>query len=232
MEEGKTGNPLGGDASPAPPGPAPPAAPGGRRAPPRADLGPAQPFPFRLVWVFYGAMAVLAVVWRALFDGSLPWAVPGADALPVAQRIGAGLAAGALGLTASWAWIATSPRAARLSAELARMIGPMGAGAAWGVAFASGFAEEILFRGALQPHLGWLLASVLFGAVHYLRGRDLWIWAVYATISGLGLGALFAWSGDVLAPAVAHTVLNGVQLSRLGRRNRARALSRRPASGP
>ena len=57
--------------------------------------------------------------------------------------------------------------------------------------------------------------------MHYLPGPGLWIWTVYAFGAGLVLGALFQWTGDVVAPVVAHTVLNGMNLSWLGRRHRA-----------
>ena len=54
------------------------------------------------------------------------------------------------------------------------------------VALASGTAEEILFRGALQPRFGLLLTSLAFGVVHVQYGL---VWALLSTgTTGLVLG--------------------------------------------
>ncbi len=54
------------------------------------------------------------------------------------------------------------------------------------VALASGTAEEILFRGALQPRFGLLLTSLAFGVVHVQYGL---VWALLSTgATGLVLG--------------------------------------------
>jgi membrane protease YdiL (CAAX protease family) len=166
-------------------------------------------------------MVLVALLWRGWWDQAWPWADPTEETAALWVRIGAGLAVGFAGVALSRVWIARSERAARLSDELGRMLGPMTALTAWGLAIASGFGEELLFRGAAQPALGIVLASLLFAAVHYLPGPGLWIWTLYAALAGLALGGLFHWTGDVLAPALAHTVLNGVNLSWLGRQNRA-----------
>ncbi len=196
------------------------AAPSGRRP---ANLLTERRFPVGLAWGFYAAMAAIALLWRGFWDGQLPWSVPGASPLPLAVRIVAGVVVGLAAVGASRWWIGQSERASRLSEELGRMLGPMSASAAWGLALASGVGEELLFRGAAQPALGIVLASLLFAAVHYLPGPGLWIWSLYALAAGLVLGGLFEWTGDALAPVVAHAVLNGVNLNWLARENRARA---------
>ena len=218
MDDGNRRNSLGDPGSPGPSSPAPGPAP--RR---HANLLPAPQFPTVLAWGFYAVMALLAVLWRFWWDGELPWSVPGVEPLALPIRLAAGIATGLAGVALSRWWIARSERGARLSDELGRMLGPMAAGTAWGLALASGLGEELLFRGAAQPAIGWLLASALFAAVHYLPGPGLWIWMLYAFGAGLVLGALFHWTGDVVAPVTAHAVLNGLNLSWLGRQNRERA---------
>ena len=193
------------------------------------NLLPPPRFPVRLAWLFYGALAALAVVWRYLFDGELPWSAPGRAPLPLAVRLAAGLGVGLAGVWLSRRWEARSALGARLSAELSQAIGPVTAPMAWSLGLASGLGEELLFRGAIQPHLGWLWASALFGAVHFLPGPGLWIWTVYSFAGGLALGGLFAWTGDVVAPVTAHVVLNGLQLQWTA--TRPGSLSR-PPSGP
>lgn len=196
----------------------------------QANLLPQQRFPVGLALAFYAGMGVVALLWRGWWDQDWPWAAPGVEAAPLWLRLGAGLAVGSAGVVLSRVWMARSERAARLSDELARMLGPMTTPVAWGLAIASGLGEEVLFRGAAQPTLGIVAASLLFAAVHYLPGPGLWIWTLYAAGAGLVLGGLFHWTGDLLAPVLAHTVLNGVNLSWLGRQNRA-AAEREPSAG-
>ena len=212
MADGKISEPLGEEVSSEPP------------AAPRiqANLLPEQGFPVRLGWAFYALMVVLAFVWRGLWDGGVPWSAPGTALAPLPIRLAAGAGVGLAGVALSRWWIARSELGTRLSDTLGQILGPMGMGTAWGLALASGVGEELLFRGAAQPALGLWIASVLFAVVHYLPGPGLWIWMLYALGAGGVLGGLFHWTGDVVAPVTAHTVLNGLNLSWLGRRNRRR----------
>lgn len=75
----------------------------------------------------------------------------------------------------------------------------------------SGLAEEILFRGWLQTTLGLIPASILFGLVH-VWGREGIGYGLYATGLGAVLGALFAWTGNLWAPVLAHGVNNLIGL--------------------
>ncbi len=81
----------------------------------------------------------------------------------------------------------------------------------------SGLAEEILFRGWLQTTLGLIPASILFGVVH-VWGREGIGYGLYATGLGAVLGALFAWTGNLWTPVLAHGVNNllGLGAVRLG----------------
>jgi membrane protease YdiL (CAAX protease family) len=99
--------------------------------------------------------------------------------------------------------------------ELAALVRGLTPAAALLLAAVSGLAEEALFRGALQPALGWLAASALFGLAHFLPRPGLRSWSLAAALAGLGLGKLFAWSGDLVAPVLAHALLNAVNLLRL-----------------
>jgi hypothetical protein len=83
------------------------------------------------------------------------------------------------------------------------------------LAVASGVAEEAFFRGVLQPALGWLLASLIFGLVHLAPKRELLPWTGFALAAGLVLGALFESTGNLVAPIVAHVGINAVNLRRL-----------------
>jgi membrane protease YdiL (CAAX protease family) len=70
------------------------------------------------------------------------------------------------------------------------------------IALAAGIGEEVLFRGALQDRLGFLLASALFGLLHPFT-------PAYAALAGL-LGAYLGWlqlrQGNLLVPILAHAL--------------------------
>ena len=70
----------------------------------------------------------------------------------------------------------------------------------------SGVGEEALFRGALQPEIGIVAASLLFGAVHAGPDRRYLPWTLFAVGGGFLYGALYDWTGGILAPMVAHAL--------------------------
>jgi hypothetical protein len=171
----------------------------------------------RLVLGFYAAMGGIALIWRLGADGVLPWAeAPGEAVLPIPWRIAAGLGAGAALVAVSRFWTARSAAGRALAAELARVLGPLSARRAAAFALASGLAEEALFRGALQPQVGALAATLLFAAAHFVPAPKLRIWSLFALLAGAVFAALFAWTGDLLAPALAHALVNAVNLRWLG----------------
>jgi membrane protease YdiL (CAAX protease family) len=65
-------------------------------------------------------------------------------------------------------------------------------------------AEEILFRGALQPDLGIWATAVLFGLLH-AYGK---LYIVVAILAGIGLGFLYQLSGSLPAAIAAHGLYN------------------------
>ena len=81
----------------------------------------------------------------------------------------------------------------------------------------AGIPEEILFRGALQPTLGIVPASILFGALHALTPA----YFIYATLAGMLLGGLADWRDGLWAPIAAHVVIDTVTFVLLIRRWRA-----------
>jgi membrane protease YdiL (CAAX protease family) len=95
-----------------------------------------------------------------------------------------------------------------LHAEFRARLGPLRSTEIWVFATTSGVAEELFFRGAMQPALGLFLSSLVFGAVHVGPSRRFWTWTLWAGVMGLVLGALYEGSGTLLAPIVAHVVIN------------------------
>ncbi len=70
------------------------------------------------------------------------------------------------------------------------------------ISIAAGVGEEILFRGVLQPRLGLVFTSVLFGILHPFT-------LVYAVLAGF-LGAYLGWlqlkTGNLAVPVVVHAL--------------------------
>lgn len=178
------------------------------------------------VW-FYGAMAIVAVLWRAGGYGESIWAPTLADATeavapwPLLHSIGAGAGIAGLALGVSWLLSEHSGWGRKVATRLAAQLPPISVADALLLAFASGLAEEMFFRGALQPRAGLVVASVLFGVLHMPSERSLWPWTGFALAMGFALGWLFEVSGSLVGPVVAHTLINGVTLPLLTRRYRS-----------
>ena len=95
------------------------------------------------------------------------------------------------------------------------------------VSLGAGVGEELLFRGLIQhgAHQAWgavpalLLASVLFGAAHYVNR----VYFVAATFMGVVFGLLLIWTGSLLTPITTHAVYDFLALEQLVRQFRAPA---------
>jgi uncharacterized protein len=83
-----------------------------------------------------------------------------------------------------------------------------GDGGLWLVALASATGEELLFRGLLVPLVGVVASSVVFGVLHQIRGHARWGWMAWATIMGALFGSMFAATGSLAGPLVAHAAVN------------------------
>jgi membrane protease YdiL (CAAX protease family) len=84
------------------------------------------------------------------------------------------------------------------------------------IAALSALAEELVFRGLLMPWLGVLPQALLFGVVHaQLSGPSRWVWVAWASVVGLALGCMFALTGSLLGPMLAHALINGLNLAYL-----------------
>ena len=76
-------------------------------------------------------------------------------------------------------------------------------------------AVGFFFRGLLVPIVGVVPPALLFGLVHQMKGPSRWVWAGWATVVGLMLGAVFALTGSLVGPLLAHAVINAANLAYL-----------------
>ena len=79
------------------------------------------------------------------------------------------------------------------------------------IAVAAGIGEELLFRGALQPEVGLIPASLVFGALH-MGGRGTLAFGCWVAVMGGLLGWLAVATGGLLAPIVAHALYDAAAL--------------------
>jgi membrane protease YdiL (CAAX protease family) len=171
----------------------------------------------KLAALFYGALFGAAWGWAALTQRSLFFA--DADALrrgvhPLGDPA-LGLLAGGLVILLSREFTRRSRWGENLARALAAVLGPLSMADCVVLALLSGVAEEAFFRGALQPRVGLVAASLLFALAHFAPRRDLWPWTLFSLAAGLLLGALFEATGNLLAPVVAHATINAVNLRML-----------------
>lgn len=136
-----------------------------------------------------------------------------ADALvPHAVSAVLGLALAAAIVVGTRWLVKTKPWAAALHEDLRPIARALGPESIVIVALASSIGEETLFRGALVPALGPILSSLLFGALHQLRGRSRLSWWFFATLVGASFAYLFRFTGSLVGPLLAHAIVNGMNL--------------------
>ncbi len=68
------------------------------------------------------------------------------------------------------------------------------------ISLLAGIGEEFLFRGVIQIKFGIVIASIIFGLLHFVSPA----YAVVTTVMGFYLGVVFQLSGGLLAPVIIH----------------------------
>jgi membrane protease YdiL (CAAX protease family) len=180
------------------------------------DPHPQNPLVRRALY-FYAAFLGVAILWRVGFQGqSLLLATP-SDEIHWLRDVALGLAAGALVIVASAEITARTRMGTALAQALGAALGPLRTRDCVVLALVSGVAEEALFRGALQPQVGLVWASVVFALAHLVPRRELLPWSVFSLAAGFLLGGLYAATGNLIAPVVAHFAINAVNLRKLSR---------------
>ena len=196
---------------------------------------------------FYGAMIAAALIWRVgLYGEPIVFSGPEAEAAGLRPlRDGAlGVAIGLAVVAASHVMTSFTRWGETLARQLGEALGPISVPDAVLLAIASGLGEELFFRGALQPRVGLVLASILFGLVHFVPRREMLPWTGFAIVMGFLLGAVFEWTGNLVAPggrarrrqrhqpAVPHPPLRWRRLISPARVRRPRSRPRRRAAAP
>lgn len=134
-----------------------------------------------------------------------------------------GLGLGVLTVVASRVLEHTTDWARVLGEEFRKILGKLTPTQALIFAVTSGIGEEIFFRGFLQQALsdlafgggstGWILglivASTIFGLIHIGPDRKKFLpWTIMALVLGVLFGLLYLYTGNILAPIIAHFTIN------------------------
>lgn len=173
--------------------------------------------PWRLAALLYLAMAVLALGLTMVVHEGHPLAHPSPwlrldSATAAGASAALGLALAALVVAMTRVFVARFAWAKQLRDELGTPVRGLGVGALLALAALSSVAEEMFFRGLLQPAVGLAASSLLFGAVHRPRGPSRWVWPAWATGVGLGLGGIHQLTGSLVGALVAHAAINAANL--------------------
>jgi membrane protease YdiL (CAAX protease family) len=169
--------------------------------------------------VAYGLLSAVAVTIALALGGHAwehpaPWLTLGKPArIALSAALGLGLAAVAIVATrivvVHFSW------GRRLHRDLRPMARDLSPGHILLLAGLSSIGEELLFRGLLTPAIGVVMSAALFGLAHQMAGPSRWVWVGWATVTGIGLGAVFAATGSLVGPLLTHAIVNAVNLAYL-----------------
>ena len=169
---------------------------------------------YRFAWVFYLVLAITGALWVGWRQGAI---LPTLFIDPKTWWLDAllGVTVGGL-LIILWRLARQELTSAHLlERQLAELLGRLERHEIVALALLSGFAEELFFRGAVQGAWGWIPATVLFTLLHTGPGSTYRAWTAFAGVAGVALAGLMLWRGNLLAPVLAHVVVNAVNLDHL-----------------
>ncbi len=166
--------------------------------------------------LFYGLLAAAAVVWRMYHDAS------GLHLFFHPERLDRNLDTWLAILGGGGVGIAFGFGVARLSQFMVRryqwsrmmhiefrgLLGPLDDIEILAFALFSAVGEELFFRGAMQVSTGIVISSLVFGVLHIGPDKKFLPWPVLAIVMGFAFGALFWLTGNLVAPILAHFVIN------------------------
>ncbi len=161
--------------------------------------------------LFYLILGAIGIVWAYYARGE--WLLSLSSARPFLGYEAALLVA-ALGLHVLFDLLGPKkvPAIARFWNTLHHSLGPLHTSTILLLALLSAYGEELFFRGALQPAVGYLPATVLFALSHFPPQRSMLIWPFYALAMGAILGLLRILGGDIYSAVLLHFLANTVSL--------------------
>jgi len=152
------------------------------------------------VAVFYGAMSGIAAIW--IYFSNFKFTFFGTKGMVLATLIAFTLFVLSNECSDKTKW------GQKLTHLFKDMLTPLPTGTILLLAVFSAVGEELLFRGAIQNQFGLVIASVLFGLMHFPVMPVMIPWTITAMLMGFVLGGLYMYSGNILAPILLHFLIN------------------------
>jgi len=171
-----------------------------------------------LATLFYVILALLAFALNRLSTGQfLPFSLT-----PSLQAAGLAMLAAGLLMAVVWLLVRLELNFMRRILEMLRPFAPLlielNQVERIYISILAGTAEELLFRGFLQPLLGIAATSFIFGALHAATLG----YFLLASAMGYYLGELLLHSGNLLVPMAVHSLYDVFALNLLARFYRRR----------
>lgn len=170
-----------------------------------------------LVLVVYLGLAAAALVWGVVRGHPNLWRLEGVDEPRPWTSAAGGVALGLLTVFLSRLAVHRFEWARALHREFRALLSPLGGVEIMVLAVASSLGEELFFRGALMPAVGVWLSSAIFALLHIGPRARYLPWTVGSFVAGLLFSGLYAWSGDLTGPVLAHFTVNFLNLRHLAR---------------
>jgi membrane protease YdiL (CAAX protease family) len=167
--------------------------------------------------LFYAGLLGVALIWGALRGDVNVFVLPrepGATFPAWFWHVGIGIGIGAVAVGVA-RYVSRAEWARKLNAEFGRILGPLSLQQVAVLAVVSAVGEEAFFRGAMQPDLGYVPTSLIFGLLHIGPGREFWPWTLSALAAGFILGGITLYTGDIVAATLAHFTINYFNLWQL-----------------
>lgn len=184
----------------------------------------------------YATLTAAGLGWAAwrgrpwVFAHPAPW-LELASPWDLGASLGAGVTVAALTLVSTRALVKRTRWARDLHLAFRELLGGLGPWTIAALALLSGVGEEVFFRGALQPSLGLVATSILFGLLHIGPDRRFLAWTPWALAMGLILGVIFEATGSLYGCIAAHVAINYENLQFIATHD-PRAPSDEPPTGP
>jgi len=176
-----------------------------------------------LAAVFYAVFVIAALIWADLAElPSALWTTRPDSWIDLVLHAGLGAGFGAAVVLLTRLGLSRIAWLGELRDWFAQLIGPLAWSDAFALALLSAVGEEMFFRGAFQPALGLIPASLVFAALHLPPSKRLLPWTISAGVLGLVFGLMTQWTGNLAAAITAHFVINLFNLKAIAGRDHFR----------
>ena len=194
----------------------------------RDEIGDPVPMAFAATVVYVPLLVVGFLA--SFFTRTLPGARTAPDELLTDLALGAGVGLAFVALSRIASLIFASVR--ELDRRFHEVLEPLTPAEVIRIALLSAFSEELIFRGTLQPLVGYPITSVLFALVHFVPGSRVFLpWTLFALGGGFLFGGLALWRDSLVAPIVAHTIYNVLNIYLLRRQGAGPSSAASPIPG-